>query len=293
MYKYIFISLISVLFFASCEDVVDVELNEGQAQLVVDAWLDNNSQRQEIRLTQSAPYFDSSFAPIVENAEVSVSSDNGTSYEFQYEGNGVYVHMLAANETLGNVGDSFELDIVIDDKLYTAESVMHRVPQVDSIVQEFREAEVFTDEGIYCQFYARDFSGLGDTYWIKTFKNDSFLNLPFEINLAYDAGFDSGGEVDGLIFISPIRELINENDIDGIPIPYVPGDEVRVEIHSISNDAFAFLEIMRDQLLNSNSGLFAEPLANAPGNVTHANGNETVLGVFNVAAVASKVKLIE
>ena len=44
---------------------------------------------------------------------------------------------------------------------------------------------------------------------------------------------------------------------------------------------------MRDQLLNNLNGIFAEPLANTKGNVIHVNGDETVLGVFNVSAVSN------
>ena len=67
----------------------------------------------------------------------------------------------------------------------------------------------------YCEFFARDLLGLGNSYWIKSFKNDTFLNRPSEINIAFDASFDAGGEVDNLIFIPPIRDNINPNDDDG------------------------------------------------------------------------------
>ncbi len=292
MKKY-YIILIAVLFFTSCEDTIDVNLEESNPQLIVDAWLDNNNQRQDLRISRSLPYFTNEFTPGVENALVIVKNNNGTEYQFAHETDGLYAVNLPENEFIGSVGDSFELSIAIDNKNYLAKTMMHRVTPIDSLVQEFRDDEVFTEDGIYCQVFARDFDGLGDSYWIKSFINDQYLNRPFEINIAYDAGFDSGGELDGFVFIYPIRDLINETGDDGIPIQWEVGDKIKVEIHSISNDAFNFLEIMRDQLLNRYNTIFAEPLANTVGNIKAVDSDETVLGVFNVSAVSSVEQIIQ
>jgi len=290
--KYIY-PILALFLVTSCEDPIDVQLDDAEEQLIVDAWIDNRSTIQEIRLSKTLPYFTAEFTPGVENAEVVVRNSQGEVFNFEYTTDGIYTYDFSDGASIGNVGDSFELDINVDGKSYTSETTMNRVPVIDSLTQEFREDEIFLDDGIYCQFFARDFDGLGDTYWIKSYKNGQFLNRPFEINLAYDAGFDSGGEVDGIVFIYPLRDLVNEVDQDGVPVPWATGDEIKVEIHSISNDAFAFMEIMRDQLINSNSGIFAEPLANTRGNVIDISGEETVLGVFNVAAVSEAERVIE
>ncbi len=188
-------------------------------------------------------------------------------------------------ETIGQIGDSYELVIEHGTLTYSAESYMNDVPLIDSIMQEFRDDEVFLDDGIYCNFFARDLEGVDDSYWIKTFKNYTFLNRSTELALAWDAGFDSGAEVDGIIFIPPIREFANEIDDGGLPQPWLPGEKIRVEIHSITNASFDYMEILRDQLLNSLNGIFAEPLANPIGNI-ETTGDLEVLGQFNVAAVS-------
>jgi len=292
--KHHYISLLALIFLVTaCEDPIDVELDNAEPQLVIDAWLDNISNRQVIRVSETLPYFEAAFTPGIENAQVSVTTGSGDVFVFEHESDGNYVLELSQGESIGSVGETYTLSIEIGNERYSSSTSMFRVPNIDSLTQEFRENEAFTDDGIYCQVFARDFDGLGDTYWIKTFKNGQYLNRPFEINLVYDAGFDSGGEVDGFVFIYPIRDLINEVDDDGVPTPYEPGDEIRVELHSISNSAFAFLEIMRDQLQNSSNTIFAEPLANTRGNINHETGDDTVLGVFNVSAVSVAERIIE
>ena len=60
-------------------------------------------------------------------------------------------------------------------------------------------------------FFARDPFGAGDTYWIKTYKNGSFLNKPQELNIAYDAAFDGGSASDGIVFHSSNPRIYKQN----------------------------------------------------------------------------------
>lgn len=276
----------------SCTDTIEIVPDPADALLVVDAWLDDQEDDQTIRLTRSQTYFDATKNPAVEGAVVEVLDDKGNIFSFADVGGGDYVWSQQDSlVTLGRPGTRYSLTIDIGDKTYTSTSTMQPVPPIDEIRQEFRDDEIGREDGIWIEFIARDLPGDGNTYWIKSFKNDSFLNKPEEINLAYDASFDAGSSIDGFIFIPPIREAINPipdpgGDTDLDPAPWAPGDRARVEIHSVNHSAFNFVEVMRDQILNGNNGIFATPLANTRGNVTSSSG-ETVLGVFNVASVSS------
>lgn len=281
-----------------CTDVIAVEVEDVPEQLVIDAWINNLPQPQTIRLTLSQPYFDNAFAPPVTDADIAVTDDEQNVYPFTHEGDGNYVWTPGQGETLGDVGTEFTLGISWDGDIYAATSEMRRVPLIDSLVTEFREEELGLPAGIYAEVFARDFSGTGDTYWIKAYKNGHFLNKPVELNIAYDAAFDAGSQVDGLVFITPIRELINRiPDPDGpddfdVP-PYAPGDSIRVEIHSITREAFEFLKIARDQMNNGANAIFAIPLANPQGNIIAVSTQAQALGFFCVSAVSREGKIIE
>lgn len=284
----IFLALILTTF--GCEDVIDVELEEGSSFVVVDAWINDLPEDQIIQLNFSQPYFDNTTPDGIENAEVKITRQDGAEFDFVHTANGRYVWNYEG-DPLGVPGNSFELNITFNGQSFTSNTAIFRVPSVDSIGVELRENELFFDDGLYAQFFARDFTGLGDTYWIKTFRNGSYLSKSQELNIAYDAGFDAGTGVDGLIFIPPIRELVNPLNEDLIPTPYDTGDVIRVEIHSMSVEAFQFLEIARDQINNGDNGIFSIPLANARTNII-ANGEQPVLGFFNIAGVSFLEKQI-
>ena len=292
MFQLAFMSTLLLLF--ACEDVIDVELDPFEQNLVVDAWLTNQSSDQVVQLSRAQGYFDSSVPSGITNAEVYIDRQDGQRFHFEHSGQGNYVWSPESDQDrLGAVDDSFVLHIDSDEGTFRGEATIFRVPQIDSIGQEFRDDEIFLDDGIYLQFYARDFVGLGDAYWIKAFRNGTYLDKIEELNLAYDAGFDAGTGIDGLIFIPPIRELVNPVDEDLIPQPWDPGDHIRVEIHSMSTDAFNFMEIARDQIANGNNGIFGLPLANTNGNISRNDDGTMALGFFNIAAVSSLEKTVD
>lgn len=281
----------TICFMFSCEDVIDVPLQEVDAGIVVDAWIDNVTRDQVISLTGTQPYFDSSAPPSIIGAEVLLTRSDGTVFSFVDQGGGRYV-WESNGASLGAEGDDFRLSIRTDETTVEGISSINRVPVIDSIGFEFRDDELFSDDGIYAEFFARDPLGKGDTYWIKTYRNDVFLSKPEELNIAFDAGFDGGSGVDGIIFIPPIREFVNALDEDDLPTPLEVGEILRVELHAISNEGFDFLEIARDQITNGNNGIFSIPQANARTNLSSSSGVE-VVGFFNIANVSSAEKIVE
>ncbi len=297
MKNYKIISFLAICFlFSACEDVVTVDLEDGDQQLVVDAWITNQMKPQVVRLVRTSPYFDSSPSPAVTGATVSITDNEGNVFSFEDANNGDYIWTPVVGNPFGKVGNTYTLSIETEGKEYTAESTMNRIMEIDSIGSEYREEDLGEPEGIYASLFATDLEGAGDSYWIKTYKNGQFLNKPQEMNLAYDAGFTAGAMIDGVVFIVPIREAINRipdtvDDAvdDGDLPPYTFGDTIHVEVHSINEDAFFFLFAARTQMTLGDATLFAEPPANVPTNIISINGTEArdePVGFFNVSAVA-------
>ncbi len=294
MKNFAFLLLIITLCFTACEDIVDIELEEGSVELVVDAWINTDTVPQIIKLRRTAPYFSNAFAPVVNGAVVSITDDADRVFEFSESDNsGNYIWTPAPGERFGQIGNTYTLVISLEGKTYTSNSTLNPTVPVDSITYEFREESLIEPEGFYAQFFGRDQLGLGDTYWIRTYKNGVFLNKPQEINIAYDAGPAAGSEVDGLIFITPIREAINPiTDDDDLP-PFDLGDTIRVEIHSLTPEAFTYLERTFFQLTLGDAALFAEPPANVPTNISSSLATENPQGFFVVSEVSSLEEVIE
>ncbi|MFK7932573.1 MAG: DUF4249 domain-containing protein [Saprospiraceae bacterium] len=295
--KYSFSLLILILTASSCEDAIDIEVEPLNEQLVVDAWITNQASPQTINVAMTQSYFANERPKGISGAVVTVTSSFGTVFEFEETENGNYVWTPVEDETIGQIGTDYGLQITVDGQNYASFSTLNRVPPIDSIVYKARESDTFGPEGVYAELFVRDLPGDGDTYWIKTFKNGVLLNKPEEISLAFDAGFSEGGAVDGLTFITPIRESINriadtDTEDNSDVAPWAIDDEIKVELHAINKDAYYFLTLAQQQITNGNNTIFAEPVINTTGNVFKEDGSQ-ILGMFNVAAVSEMTVLVE
>ncbi|MCB0455945.1 MAG: DUF4249 family protein, partial [Aequorivita sp.] len=94
--KKLFLLLIFFGIFSSCEDVIDVDLNDAPPRLVVEANLnvwENGTSQASVRLTTTAPFFNNG-VPFITDATVTVTDENGTVYPFTYFENGFYTANL-------------------------------------------------------------------------------------------------------------------------------------------------------------------------------------------------------
>lgn len=286
--------------FSSCEENIYPELEYAEPQIVIDAWINNSQAPQYIRIAETLPYFDSVSNAGIRGANVYIiENESNVRYDFEERSAGTYEWIPSPQQPqLGMIMNSYDLYVEVGGKVYTSTSTMNRVPEIDSIVFSYRD-ESFYEAGYYAQFYARDMVGPGDTYWIKAYKNGDFLNKPVEINLAFDAGFTAGGNIDGAPFVQPIRDMINPFDDDeagnALP-PYAPGDRVRVEIHSITQEAFNYLNELKIQTDRPGgfAELFSVPLSNVPTNIAGTDGEgPEPLGFFCTSAVSSLEKHLD
>ena len=283
---------------AGCEDEIDVNLDEGEPLLVVDAWINDKQEDQVVLLWLTQSYFGRQSSQGVSGATVTITDNEGKAYTFTERNDGEYVWSPTADDpSFGRVGNSYTLSVEARGDTYQAVSEMNRVPVIDSVTFSFEEETVFFPDSYVAEFWAQDFEGAGDAYWIRTYKNGELLNMPGDINIAFDAGF-SEGDFDGITFLAPIRLGINPNDEDedGNNLsPFWIGDSVFVEIYSITSDAWDFLNEVSIQTDRPGgfAELFADPLANVPTNIANMTGERGAVGFFNVAAVEANGKRLE
>ena len=282
------LGLAALLGLAACTDEVAIDSDFETPTLVVDAWLTDEARPQKIRLSESVDFFGETYPPPVSGAEVLVCpmADAGGCVEFAEVEPGLYRWTPDSSTAFFAVGADYRLDIELGDERYEALSRVNRVAPIDSIAIVFEEASIGNDEGLYAQVYARDLPGLGDRYLIRSTINDTLLNRPAELNLAADAAFDGGTASDGINFILPIRFGINKVDDDGSPVALEEGDRVEVEVWSLTEEAFRFLQNAVEQIENGESALFSVPVVSTRGNVVDVDAGEFVPGMFSVSAVS-------
>jgi Domain of unknown function (DUF4249) len=295
--KYI-LNLLIALSLLSCETIIDPKLEQAENIIVVDAWVNQKMERQRISVTRSQSYFDKSVSKKIPNAEVIVQDlTNGQAYLFA-EGEDAY-YWEPQLFPFGTVGHEYRLTVSVDGEMFEAFSRLGRVPPIDTIEFSFNPEDLLVKQDYYtAEFKALEPAGVGDTYWIKAWKNGHYLNKPGEMNMTFDASFTPGQSVDGQQFIIPIRkDFINPLDAnpskkgETLP-PYVVGDSVYVEIHSVDPAAYDFLFAVYFHITRPGgfAELFSMPMANAPTNILNIDKQSVkrAAGFFNVSAVSAR-----
>lgn len=275
---------ITALLLTGCTDIIEIDIKPADPQLVVDAWLTDELSPQKVQLTLSQPYFDNSAPQPALGAEVYVIKEDSTFYKFedikqdgnyQYEPKGE--SFLELNRPVG-------LYIKYQGEEFYSLSTMKRVPTIDSLkyqsIEFSGQAGQERTENIIAQFFATDFEGEGDTYLLKTTRNEEILTKPSQYTLIYDAGFNPGSGSDGMLFLQPIRMAINSGGL------FADQDKLTIELFSITPDAYFFLYQM--QMETSSGGIFDTPASNVPGNIRNLNPDSKVKaeGLFMVSKVS-------
>src|SRR5581483_6297144 len=112
---------------SSCQDVVQIKLDEGSKLYVIDAFVNNLRQNQVIRVTTSDSYFSNKPAPAVPNAGVLLTDLTANKqYTFTYTGDGNYTYILALNDTISYVNHQYKLEVTIDGYVYTSMATQKR-----------------------------------------------------------------------------------------------------------------------------------------------------------------------
>ena len=270
-----------------CTTVIDAQLDTGPTQLSVDCLLTDQPGPQTIRLTQTAAYFDSSTPPAALSATVTVADDAGKTYAFTDPDNdGYYVWQPTSKDALGQTGRTYQLSIAYKGETFRASSKMNRVPTVDSIIFVKKKLNpLSTKQGYRAEFYARDVPGAVDYYRIRFFRNGELQSKTGDIITSQDGAFRGTANTDGLMFIAPIRQSVNPDSL------YALNDIVKVEVHSLTSEAFDFWQQVQTQI--TNGGLFARPPANVPTNVvnTAPNGRKAT-GFFITSAIRSRTATV-
>ena len=285
--------LIITLAASSCTQVVQITVPNGTKEVVVDAFIDNSTKPQKVRLTFNDNYFSNVPTSPVLGATVSLNDlTNAKTYTFTPDGNGNYIYTpLPVNDSMAQVGHKYQLNIAYDGNTYIALSTLKRTTKVDTIFFRGTRNDPYgqrpaSDTSSPRRFYpfvlAVDIPGpVSDYYWLKVYKNGVWYNQSAQIDV-----FQDGGNVgfDGQPFIVPAA-FLNLTSSDN---PIYRNDVCTVDIYSINENTFEFMTQLQSQLSNAQSGLFALTPQNVKTNIQQSSGTLPAIGWFNIGAVSSK-----
>ena len=259
-----FLFVVSVLFF-SCEDPIEVELNEPNSKLVIEAyvnWIKETNQTEQVVLLSTLNSFFSTAKIPVNGAKVSFSDENATRYLFkEIENSGRYVPIDTIPYALNQ---QFTLHVAYNEEYFEASETFHSVASIDRIEQE--ELNFFGEEALKFEVYSFDPED-EENYSLFEYES-SRLDIP-EYNV-YRDDFTNGIEYYGILVDSD----------------FVEGDTIRFRQYGLSSRGFSYLNLLVLQNTQQ-GGPFLPPPVNLNGNIFNVtNPENNPLGYFRISEVS-------
>jgi hypothetical protein len=266
MIRFILISLIcfSAFLLSGCKKIIELELDEEDRRLVVQAWFTTEQKVHEIRLTQSTSYYDTEAIPQVSGAQVSITG-GGETFVFTEVQPGVY---HSAPTAQAKQDTEYKLTIQYNGQTYEAIDYCDTVPELEQIMPQPDYNNAGQLERYDILIWTTELAGYGDHYAWRALVNGTYVS-------------DTLGEID---FGSD--DYIGDGlDFEAWPITTVDylysGDTLKLEQHHISKATYdAFMAVMLET--SWRNGFFDAPPSNIPTNLS--NG---ALGLFVVSAMHS------
>ena len=250
--QYFLLLPLLALVITGCEKVVEIDLNDTDPQLVIEAVVRNAPGDNYVLISRSASIYEDAELEQISGATVSITDPLGVNHLLTEVEPGRYNGASISGE-VGN----YALSVEVEGETVTATTVMQPTVVLDSIVVE--EAGGFGGNNAFQLFVGfQDPVGTPNFYRFKVFKNGEAQ--------------DGWSQLDDDIFDG------NEITFPLFQYSFEAGDTGRVELMNIPEENYRYLETLANA--QGNSAFDA-----APGNpISNHNGN--AIGFFTAWAVS-------
>ena len=309
----------------NCKEEFEIETQDFESVLVVEATITNELKHQEIKLSRT--YLLEESTQILENnANVEIIDNQQNTYTFSQNNDGIYVSDI---EFQAEPNIAYKLLITTNNgKDYSSnEQLLTPISQIDNLYAELvndeengQGVQVFVDsdnsnaEAEYFRYeYEETYKIVApNTYPFEiTFSNYVEIGTFIGITVFYDIGFIPKTQEEETCFVSDLNKGIiqtftsdlSENNVSRLPIRFIPEEKgsdvsdisiirdrysILVKQYVQNTEAYTFYKTISD-LGNNESVLSENQPGFVQGNLMSLNTNkEKIVGFFEVSSVSKR-----
>ena len=253
------LSLLFVLFFSSCEDVVTLDLETGETKIVVDAeiiWLKGTTgSEQVVKISKTAPYYNNT-TPKVSGAQVRIENRDGDVFTFTETEPGSYV----CTNFVPVINMDYTLFVTAEGQSFTAVEKLTSVTPIDKVEQEI-VPDFGGEDVIEVTYYFKDPADEVNFY-LTDYQSDFLIFPDYELT---DDDFLNGNEIN-----------IRFSDEDKIK----PGTILNITHRGISKNFYNYMNLLLE-VYGGNP--FSVPPGNIRGNIINtSDANNFAFGYFRL-----------
>lgn len=265
--------LFTTLLSTSCEEVVDIELNNSEPKLVIDAiikWQKGTTgENQTIKLSLTNDFYTNDILP-ANGAIVTVTNSSNVVFNFvEVPTTGDYV----CDNFLPVIGEVYRLEILYEGAVYTASSALIATPDIINVEQE-TVVGISGEDEIQIKFFYQD-NGAEENYYLLGVKNPN-KQIP-EFGVVSDEFFQ-GNVMFGFYGSSETE----------------PGITLDLSVQSVSKSYHNYMNKLITIAGSGSGNPFATPPATVRGNISNITNNVNYpLGYFHLSEIDTVNYLVQ
>lgn len=267
------LTCIAVLF-ASCEDVIELELENHSPRLVIEANISDQTGPYTVTLSETGNFYNDNTFPPRTAAVVTISNEVGDREILTEVSPGVY---QTAN-LQGVIGIAYTLEVNSEGESYIATSrIPDQINPIDSIGTEFLEGSIFQEEGYFATAFIQDAPNVNNYYRYKIFVNGEVY--------IFNQDVDGEDEVeDDNIYLD--QDKLYDGQYFDVSFPHKLdiGDSIKIEVYHINKASFDYYRTLVDAIGASGVAAPSNPVSNF---------TNQALGNFNAYSINNKAIIVE
>jgi len=246
--------------FSSCEEVIDLKLDNSESLIVIDGGISDQNENQLVKVSRTYNFTEPNKFNGVSGATVVLTRPNGSKISYNEVSPGVYQSV----KFRGLSGSKYTLDVTVGGKTYTASSIMPGRVLLDSLT--FKQFNFFGSTNNYMAVNYNDPVGIPNQYrYILKSKGKT------EEDMVSEDRFTDGNKVSDVIFYK----------LEHLEI----GDSLHVELQCIDRNVYRYF-----YSLSQSKGEGGPPVA--PSNPV-SNFSNGALGIFNAYTSSKRSAVIK
>lgn len=271
-YTNLLFTILAVILFSGCEEVIQVDLDTAAPKLVIEAtikWPKGTAgNNQKIKLTTTTSYF-STEIPVVSGATISIKNSTNQTFLFKEIGKtGEY----GCATFVPKINETYTLTVISNGETYTATEILKSVAAIDELEQK-------NDGGF-----------TGDAIQIKTFYTDPAPETNYYL---YQYSYTDQvtqtfyGDVDTFFQGNQFFSLSQNEDLE-------KGDIVTVTHYGISKTYYNYMSILISIAGGGGGGPFQAPPATVRGNIVNTTNKDNYpLGYFALTETDTRTYTVQ
>lgn len=238
------LAIITILFFSSCQKVIDVKLNNSTPRYVIEADLLEGTNSFKVHVAKTTDFFGTAPQQLVNDAIITLSDDSNNTVNIPLIGNGDY----AIPAYTAQKGKTYTLAVKSGGNTFIASSTLEGIIPIDSVTYKYKDAEgAFFEEGYEVIAHIKDNPVQKNNYRLLLTKNDTLQNKPEDLYL-FDDKYNDGKQVK-LDFFERFK----------------PNDTLKFELRTMDEGVYAFYKTLYNILNNQSGPAPANPISNFSG----------------------------